>query len=40
MRPLSRRGVSKSRSSRSFRKHSGRTKSPNVKGPMRGGIRF
>nr|AVQ10174.1 hypothetical protein [Gokushovirinae environmental samples] len=40
MRPLHRKGVNKGRSSRTFRKHSARTKGANLKGPMRGGIRF
>lgn len=41
MRPLKRSGVSKGRSARVFRKHTMRTKSPNMKGaPMRGGWRL
>jgi len=40
MRPLRRGGVNKRKSSAKFRKHSRHTKAPNVKGPMRGGIRF
>ena len=41
MRPSSRHGVSKGRSARQFRKHSGRTKSRNVAPPpMRGGLRI
>jgi len=40
MRPLSRGRVSKGRSSRQFRKSVGRTKSANVKAPMRGGWRL
>jgi len=40
MRPLSRKPVNKSRSAKSFRSSVGRTKAANIKGPMRGGIRF
>lgn len=40
MRPLKRSPVNKHRSARSFRQHSKRTKAANMKGPMRGGIRF
>lgn len=40
MRPLRRRAVSKKHSAKKFRKHVQHTKSPNVIGPMRGGIRF
>lgn len=40
MRPLRRKGVSKGRSARGFRKAAGRTKYANMKGPMRGGIRL
>lgn len=41
MRPLSRRGVNKSRSAGKFRRSVGRSKAPNVaSGPMRGGWRF
>lgn len=41
MRPSSRSYVSKGKSAKTFRKHSGRTKGANVwAGPMRGGIRL
>lgn len=41
MRPVSRRGVSKRASARSFRRQSMRTKAPNMaKAPMRGGWRL
>lgn len=40
MRPLKRGGVNKRRSARKFRSHIGRTKAPNMKGPMRGGWRL
>ncbi len=40
MRPLSRKPVSKYKSARSFRSNVGQTKAANMKGPMRGGIRF
>ena len=41
MSPLSRRGVSKGRSARRFRRHAGRTKAANVAvRPMRGGWRL
>lgn len=40
MRPSYRSGVNKGRSARKFRGHSKRTKSANMKGPMRGGIRL
>lgn len=41
MRPVSRRGVSKRASARSFRRQSMRTKAPNMaRAPMRGGWRL
>lgn len=40
MRPLNRKPVNKSRSSRKFRKQSRRTNRRNMSGPMRGGIRL
>lgn len=41
MRPLKRSSVNKGRSARTFRKHSSRTKRPNIAPPpMRGGYRF
>lgn len=40
MRPLRRHGVSKGRSARKFKRAAGRTKSVNISGPMRGGIRL
>lgn len=41
MKPLSRGGVNKAKSARSFRKSVGRTKAPNVAAaPMRGGWRL
>jgi len=40
MRPLNRRGVSKHKSSRKFRRNVGRTKAANFIGPMRGGLRI
>lgn len=40
MNPLHRGGVNKGRSARKFRNNVRHTKQPNVKGPMRGGIRF
>lgn len=40
MRVLKRKGVSKRRSARKFRKMSTRTKGANVAAPMRGGIRL
>ena len=40
MKPLNRAGVSKGYSARKFRKQARRTKAANVRGPMRGGIRF
>lgn len=40
MRPLRRSGVNKKRSAKRFRKQSRRTKGANVRGVMRGGIRF
>lgn len=40
MRPLHRKPVSKHRSARKFRNHTRRTKSVNMKGVMRGGIRL
>lgn len=40
MRPVSRGGVSKGRSSKKFRSQSKRTKYANVRAPMRGGWRL
>lgn len=40
MRPVKRYGVNKRRSAKKFRRHAGRTKAANMKGPMRGGIRL
>lgn len=40
MRPVSRHGVSKGRSSKRFKAHSKRTKAANMNGPMRGGWRL
>lgn len=40
MRPLKRSYVNKGRSASKFRRHSGRTKSVNMKGLMRGGWRL
>ncbi|WNK14297.1 MAG: hypothetical protein [Microvirus sp.] len=40
MRPSRRHGVNKGKSARTFRKHSSRTKSANMRGPSRGGIRL
>lgn len=40
MRPLSRHHVNKRHSARKFRKSAQRTKSANIAGPMRGGIRL
>jgi len=40
MRVLKRGGVNKGRSAHQFRKNSRRTKSRNLSGPMRGGIRL
>ena len=40
MKPLSRGHVNKGRSARRFRSAVGRTKSVNMRGPMRGGIRL
>lgn len=40
MRPLKRGFVNKRRSAGKFRRGVGRTKSVNLKGPMRGGIRL
>jgi len=40
MRPVRRSGVSKRKSARTFRKHTMKTKSANMRGPMRGGFRF
>lgn len=40
MRPSSRHGVNKGKSARKFRKNVSKTKGPNVRGPMRGGIRL
>lgn len=40
MKPLKRKGVSKHKSAKSFRKNTGHTKGANVAAPMRGGIRM
>lgn len=40
MRPLKRKRVRKYGSVRKFKRHAGRTKGLNMKGPMRGGIRL
>ena len=40
MRPVKRYGVSKGKSAKQFRRNSRRTKSANMTGPMRGGIRL
>lgn len=40
MRPLYRKAVNKGRSVSKFRRHSRRTKAPNVSLPSRGGIRL
>lgn len=40
MRPLRRKGVSKKRSARKFRKQTMKTKAANLRGVMRGGYRI
>lgn len=40
MRPLNRKPVSKGKSARQFRNATERTKAPNMRNPMRGGIRL
>ena len=40
MRPLHRKPVNKRHSAGTFRSNSRKTKGANIKGPMRGGIRF
>lgn len=40
MRPSFRSHANKHRGASKFRKHAGRTKAANMRGPMRGGIRF